>query len=129
MHGEFVATALLASIGGETGAEAEDRARLLAAEAALVRIDELTGEPGVPDDTAARMRGRYEFRLRRFEARLDEESSHRERAEAELDQLREASERELADRLAALQAAQQTQAQEAARLGEANAELNERLPA
>ncbi len=60
-------------IGGETEAEAEDRARLLAAEAALVRIDELTGEPGVPDDTAARMRGLYEFRLRRFEARLDED--------------------------------------------------------
>jgi len=60
-------------IGGETEAEAEDRARLLAAEAALVRIDELTGAPGVADDTAARMRGLYEFRLRRFEARLDEE--------------------------------------------------------
>jgi monovalent cation/hydrogen antiporter len=60
-------------IAGQSEAEAEDRARMLASEAAIVRIDELRTESWVRDDTATRMRGLYEFRLRRLEARLDEE--------------------------------------------------------
>ena len=60
-------------IGGDPIVEAADRARILSAQAAIVRIDDLGGEEWVRDDTAARMRGLYEFRLRRFEARLDEE--------------------------------------------------------
>ncbi len=59
----------------------EDEARLRAAEAALVRIDELTGEDWVREDTAERMRGLYEYRRRRFEARFDG-SGHSEKYES-----------------------------------------------
>ncbi len=58
-------------VGHDQEIDAEDRARLLVAEAAIVRIEELREEEWVPDATAGRMRGLYEFRLRRFEARLD----------------------------------------------------------
>ena len=59
-------------VGGDSDVEAEDRARLLAAEAAIVRINDLRTADWVMDDSADRMRRLYEFRLRRFEARLDD---------------------------------------------------------
>ncbi|MBV8081085.1 MAG: Na+/H+ antiporter [Actinobacteria bacterium] len=49
----------------------ETKARLKAAEAALVRLDELAGEGWVRDDTVQRMRGAYEFRRSRMESRFD----------------------------------------------------------
>jgi monovalent cation/hydrogen antiporter len=51
----------------------EAKARLAAARAALRRLDELAPEEWVRDDTAQRMRGLYEFRVRRFSSRLDED--------------------------------------------------------
>ena len=53
-------------------AEREDaKARVLAADAALARLDELEGESWVREDTAERMRGLYGFRRERFSGRLD----------------------------------------------------------
>jgi len=43
--------------------------RLMAAKAALARIDELEGEEWTRDDTIERMRGMYRYRKRRFAAR------------------------------------------------------------
>jgi Na+/H+ antiporter len=51
----------------------ESKARILAARAALDRIEELRAEEWVRDDTADRMRGMYDFRIRRFSARFDDE--------------------------------------------------------
>ena len=51
----------------------ESKARILAARAALDRIEELRGQDWVRDDTADRMRGIYDFRIRRFSARFDDE--------------------------------------------------------
>jgi Na+/H+ antiporter len=51
----------------------EAHARLAAARAALRRLDELAPEDWVRDETAQRMRGLYEFRVRRFSSRLDED--------------------------------------------------------
>jgi CPA1 family monovalent cation:H+ antiporter len=48
----------------------EDKARLLAAEGALRRIEELREHDWVRDDTAERLSGLYRFRQRRFRARL-----------------------------------------------------------
>ncbi len=54
------------------GAENEEAtARIRAAEAALVRLDELVDEAWVRDDTAERLRGLYRFRIDRFSARID----------------------------------------------------------
>ena len=54
--------------------EKEDtKARVLAAEAALQRLDELADEEWVREETAERMRGLYNFRLSRFRARFDGE--------------------------------------------------------
>jgi Na+/H+ antiporter len=54
-------------------AEREDaKARIRAAEAALARLEELSGEEWVRDDTAERMRGFYNFRRNRFSARFDD---------------------------------------------------------
>jgi CPA1 family monovalent cation:H+ antiporter len=50
----------------------EAKARILAAEAALARLEELVVEDWVRDDTAERMRGLYGFRRDRFVARLDD---------------------------------------------------------
>jgi CPA1 family monovalent cation:H+ antiporter len=47
----------------------EIKARLLAAEAALARIDELVEEDWVYEDSAERMRGKYGYRRRRFATR------------------------------------------------------------
>lgn len=49
----------------------ETKARIKAAEAALERLEELTGEEWVNDDTVERLRGSYGFRMRRFTARFD----------------------------------------------------------
>jgi CPA1 family monovalent cation:H+ antiporter len=51
----------------------ESKARLLAARAAMERIDELLDEEWVREDTAERVRRMYEFRVRRFSARFDED--------------------------------------------------------
>jgi CPA1 family monovalent cation:H+ antiporter len=51
----------------------EVKARIKAAKAAIARIDELTGEEWVREETAERLRGFYEFRIRRFRARFDDE--------------------------------------------------------
>jgi monovalent cation/hydrogen antiporter len=50
------------------------KARIRAADAALVRLEELVGEDWVRDDTAERFRGLYGFRRNRFASRFDEES-------------------------------------------------------
>jgi CPA1 family monovalent cation:H+ antiporter len=50
----------------------EVEARIAAAEAAVLRLNELAGEDWVNEETAERLRGLYEFRRRRFEARLDD---------------------------------------------------------
>jgi monovalent cation/hydrogen antiporter len=51
--------------------EEESRARIQAAEAALVRLDELVAESWVMEDTAERVRGLYRFRIDRYSARID----------------------------------------------------------
>ena len=53
-----------------TTAREEDHARLVAADAALLRLDELDGEDWVRSDSVERMRGAYRFRQRRFRTRL-----------------------------------------------------------
>jgi monovalent cation/hydrogen antiporter len=56
----------------DAGAESEEAlARVRAAEAALVRLEELESEAWVLDDTAERLRGQYRFRIDRFSARVD----------------------------------------------------------
>ncbi len=49
----------------------DTKARILAAEAALQRLEELVEEDWVREDTAERMRGLYNFRRSRFAARFD----------------------------------------------------------
>jgi monovalent cation/hydrogen antiporter len=51
----------------------EAKARIRAAEAAIIRLDELVDEEWVRDDTAERMRGLYAFRQERFRSRFDPE--------------------------------------------------------
>jgi monovalent cation/hydrogen antiporter len=59
----------------DTSDEAEDaKARIRAAEAALERLEQLTGEEWVRDETAERMRGLYNFRMNRFSSRFDDGS-------------------------------------------------------
>jgi monovalent cation/hydrogen antiporter len=48
------------------------KARIRAAEAALVRLEELADEEWVREDTAERLRGAYRFRTDRFQARFDD---------------------------------------------------------
>jgi CPA1 family monovalent cation:H+ antiporter len=50
----------------------EAKARILAADAALARLDELEREGWVREDTAERTRGLYGFRKDRFRARFDD---------------------------------------------------------
>lgn len=59
----------------------ENKARMLAAEAAITRVDELRTEAWVRDETADRVRGLYEYRRRRFAARFDDDGSDSERIE------------------------------------------------
>jgi Na+/H+ antiporter len=59
----------------DTSEEEENaQARIRAAEAAIARLEELSGEEWVHDDTAERLRGLYNFRRNRFSSRFDEES-------------------------------------------------------
>jgi CPA1 family monovalent cation:H+ antiporter len=65
----------LLRIEPDTSEEEENaQARISAAEAAIARLDELSGEDWVRDDTAERMRGLYNFRRNRFSSRFDAES-------------------------------------------------------
>ena len=65
----------------------ETHARLLAAEAALSRIDELLTEDWVREETAERVRGIYSYRHRRFSAQLDaREGSDEEGRSAKIEQ-------------------------------------------
>ncbi|HEX7626986.1 MAG TPA: Na+/H+ antiporter, partial [Gaiellaceae bacterium] len=67
------------------GADREDaKARIKAAEAALVRLEELAAEDWVREDTAERIRGSYNFRSRRFRARYEgvDEDGEEERSQA-----------------------------------------------
>jgi CPA1 family monovalent cation:H+ antiporter len=57
----------------ETLQREEDKARKRAAQAALERLEELTGEDWVREDTAERVRGAYTYRLRRYSARFSDE--------------------------------------------------------
>ena len=53
-------------------AREESEARIRAAEAAILRLDELEQEEWVREDTAGRMRGLYGFRTERFRARFED---------------------------------------------------------
>ena len=72
----------------DTQEREEVEARRRAAEAALARLEELTGEEWVREDTVERMRGAYTYRHRRFTARFgasdgdgdDEEVDYEERS-------------------------------------------------
>jgi CPA1 family monovalent cation:H+ antiporter len=70
--------AVIRMLGLESDArdsEAEEAlARVRASEAALARLDELQGEGWVLEDTAARVRAQYQFRIDRFSARTDPNS-------------------------------------------------------
>jgi CPA1 family monovalent cation:H+ antiporter len=60
-------------VEADDAAEREEiKARKHAAKAAIVRIDELSAEDWVRDDTADRMRALYDYRVRRFAARYDD---------------------------------------------------------
>ena len=57
----------------DDGAEREElKARKYAAKAAIDRIEELMSEEWVRNESAERMRGLYDYRLRRFAARFDD---------------------------------------------------------
>jgi CPA1 family monovalent cation:H+ antiporter len=58
----------------------ETLARIRMSEAGLAKIDALRDEGAVPDETAERTRAMRDFRRRRFEARLDGDSSIDERS-------------------------------------------------
>ena len=60
----------------------EDEARLRAAEAALARLDALAGEDWTREDTIERMRGLYDYRRRRYAARLGDGDKPSEKYEA-----------------------------------------------
>ncbi len=53
----------------------ENKARLKVVQSAMDRIEELTVEEWVRDETADRMRRLYEYRHRRFKSRFDEDGS------------------------------------------------------
>lgn len=68
----------LLGISDDGSAEREDaKARIRAAEAALVRLEELVEEGAVYPQTAERLRGQLGFRRDRFRARFDEEDDGR----------------------------------------------------
>jgi CPA1 family monovalent cation:H+ antiporter len=57
-------------VRGDDAEEREEvRARLVATDAALARLEELAGEEWTRDDTVERLRGLYQFRHRRLKAR------------------------------------------------------------
>jgi monovalent cation/hydrogen antiporter len=75
----------------EDGLEAKEdtKARIYAAEAALRRLQELLDEDWVRPETAERLRGLYDFRRSRFQARFDgEDDGAIERQSADFQRLR-----------------------------------------
>ena len=62
--------------GGDDDLEQQARARLLAAEAALERIEDLSREQWAADETLDRLRGIYNYRRRRFASRFDEDEDY-----------------------------------------------------
>jgi monovalent cation/hydrogen antiporter len=60
----------------------EIAARVRLAEAALERLEELDGAEWVVDETVGRVRGMYDYRRRRFEARTDGDDRYEERTDA-----------------------------------------------
>jgi hypothetical protein len=69
------AVAKALAIEDEGRAEREEtKARLYAAEAALLRLEELADEDWVREDTLERLRGLFGFRRERFRSRFDPES-------------------------------------------------------
>jgi CPA1 family monovalent cation:H+ antiporter len=73
---------------GDQSEHEEAQARIRAAEAALERLDELAQEDWVREDTAERMRGTYDFRRRRFAARLEGDADGIESRSADYQRLR-----------------------------------------
>jgi monovalent cation/hydrogen antiporter len=70
-------------------AKEDAKARILAAEAALERLDELLDEDWVRPETAERMRGLYNFRRSRFQARkAAEDDGEIERQSTDFQRLR-----------------------------------------
>ena len=64
--------ALIRGLQEDGSAEQEEvQGRIAVAEAALARLEELSEEEWVREDTAERVRGLYGYRRRRFVARLD----------------------------------------------------------
>ena len=61
----------------------ELKARLRGAEAALARLEELADEDWVNDDTVERVRGTYDYRRRRFAARIDGDGHDRYESRSE----------------------------------------------
>jgi CPA1 family monovalent cation:H+ antiporter len=59
----------------------ENKARLMAARAAMERVDELREEEWVRDETAQRVRQLYEYRQRRFASRFAEDGTESEQIE------------------------------------------------
>jgi Na+/H+ antiporter len=57
--------------GDDMGEREDAKARILASDAALERLEQLIEEGWVYEDTAERTRGLYDFRKRRYRARLD----------------------------------------------------------
>ena len=82
----FTLPPLIQALGVDDTDEALEReeleARRRAAEGALARLEELTGEDWVRDDTAERVRGAYAYRQRRFSARIEDGDGEGARYEA-----------------------------------------------
>jgi monovalent cation/hydrogen antiporter len=73
----------------ESEAKEDTKARIHAAEAALARLQELIDEDWVRPETAERLRGLYDFRRSRFQARFDgEDDGAIERQSADFQRLR-----------------------------------------
>jgi CPA1 family monovalent cation:H+ antiporter len=70
--------------GDDTEAREELRARLVATQAALARIEELAAEDWTRDDTLERMTGLYDYRRRRLKARAGkiEDDGYEDRSQA-----------------------------------------------
>jgi monovalent cation/hydrogen antiporter len=70
--------------GDDAEAHEELRARLVATQAALARLEELGAEEWTRDDTVERMTGLYDYRRRRLKARAGkiEDDGYEDRSEA-----------------------------------------------
>jgi CPA1 family monovalent cation:H+ antiporter len=70
--------------GDDGDAREELRARLVATQAALTRLEELTGEEWTRDDTVERMTNLYDYRRRRLKARAGkiEDDGYEDRSQA-----------------------------------------------